>query len=94
MSDDPRDYKVIQNGFKSLLTAAKNKAKGIDQSVPESVAKERMDICKSCPHFNPTLGNCMICKCFLSVKTKLKQESCPIGQWKACETCGKSVSEK
>lgn len=70
----------IKSGMKSLFKIAENKAKGIDQSVPEAVAKERLSICKSCPHFTKT-RQCGICKCFMDAKVKYRQEKCDAGKW-------------
>lgn len=74
-------YNVLKNGAKSLFTIAKNAALGIDQSVPEEVAKERLDICMQCPNRVKATGTCDICKCYLKYKTKVKQEKCPIDKW-------------
>ena len=44
--------------------------------------KERMEICKACPHLN-SLRMCGKCGCFMPAKTKLAWASCPIGKWEA-----------
>lgn len=46
-----------------------------------SVAKERYSICKQCPIRNPKLNTCTICGCYMPIKTKLKDASCPAGEW-------------
>jgi hypothetical protein len=74
--EDKKKYNVLKNGAKSLFTIAKNAAKGIDQSVPEEVAKFRLDICQKCPNFTKT-RQCGICFCFCDAKCKIRQESCP-----------------
>lgn len=71
----------IKSGAKSLFTIAKNAAKGVDQSVPEEVAKERLEICNNCPKMIKLTGNCAECGCFLSAKCKFRQEKCPLGKW-------------
>jgi len=50
------------------------------KKVETDVSKERMAICRNCPELLPT-GNCKICKCFMSIKTKLPNASCPLGKW-------------
>ena len=36
----------------------------------------RMDICRACEHFQPTLAQCGICGCFLEAKTRLVNYHC------------------
>jgi hypothetical protein len=44
--------------------------------VPDNIYKERISICKSCKHYLSILGNCGICKCFMSVKARLAPMEC------------------
>lgn len=74
----------LKNGAKSLFTIAKNKAKGIDQSVPQEVADNRLKICNACENLNK-IRQCTQCLCFVDLKTKIKQEACPIGKWSKWE---------
>jgi hypothetical protein len=39
---------------------------------------ERLNICKSC---NGGKMTCPICNCFVELKTRVKDEVCPIGKW-------------
>lgn len=71
----------LKSGAKSLFTIAKNAAKGVDQSVPEEVAKERLEICNNCPKMIKLTGNCKSCGCFVKYKTKVRQEHCPLYKW-------------
>jgi hypothetical protein len=41
----------------------------------------RMNICKSCEYLFKMTNTCKKCGCFMSVKTRLKTSSCPIGKW-------------
>lgn len=70
----------LKSGAKSLFTIAKNKVKGIDQSVPEEVQKERISICEACPNFTKT-RRCGICGCWMDAKTRYRQEKCDDGRW-------------
>jgi len=36
----------------------------------------RMEICKACEHFKPTLTQCGLCGCFLEAKTRLVAFHC------------------
>lgn len=55
----------------------------------------RMDICKICPEHQA--GRCQACGCFVSVKSWMPEEHCPLGKWpgdtkpssKRCGHCGK-----
>jgi hypothetical protein len=78
--EDKKKYNILKNGAKSIFTIAKNAAKGIDQSVPEEVAKSRLETCQKCPDLLST-GNCKRCGCFVKFKTKVRQEECPIQKW-------------
>jgi hypothetical protein len=42
-------------------------------------ARERLDICKSCPKLKANL--CQECGCFMPLKTKLKHAECPLSKW-------------
>lgn len=71
----------FKSGAKSLFKIAENKVKGVDQSVPKHIAESRLATCLKCPkYFEPT-GQCKECLCFLNFKTKIAQESCPLGKW-------------
>lgn len=74
----------LKSGAKSLFTIAMNAAKGIDQSVPEEVAKSRLDTCNGCDKLLST-GNCSVCFCYVKFKTKVRQEKCPLGKWDSWE---------
>jgi hypothetical protein len=49
--------------------------------VTKDMAKERMDICSSCEHFNSLIKVCTKCGCNMVLKTKLPNASCPVGKW-------------
>ena len=70
----------LKSGFKSLFNVAKNIAAGNDQSVTEEVRNDRISLCNGCPKLMVT-RQCSECLCFVDLKTKLKQESCPLKKW-------------
>jgi len=43
--------------------------------------QRRYTICKECPHLRKITKTCTKCNCFMPLKTKLKEVSCPIGKW-------------
>ena len=47
----------------------------------EDLAKNRLDICRSCEHFIKLSNQCKKCGCFMNLKSKLKDATCPIGKW-------------
>ncbi len=51
------------------------------ERVTEDVAEERYSICLGCPELLKLTKQCKKCGCFMSVKTRLKNASCPIGKW-------------
>lgn len=48
--------------------------------VSEAEKNRRMDICKSCEHFQGTLSQCGICGCFLEAKTRLVGFHCALDE--------------
>lgn len=43
--------------------------------------QQRMDVCKICPEFKPSTGQCKQCGCFMRAKVLLPMQACPIGKW-------------
>lgn len=48
---------------------------------PKLVADKRFKICKECEHYRKWLKQCKLCSCFMPLKTKLDNASCPAGKW-------------
>jgi len=65
----------------SAASAAAKFAVGGGKSVTADVQKERMATCHTCKKFEPVLARCGACGCFLSLKTWLPKEKCPLGKW-------------
>lgn len=54
-------------------------------SIEES--QKRLELCKSCENYIPSITMCSICHCIMPLKTKIADLSCPIGKWdRASET--------
>jgi hypothetical protein len=47
----------------------------------EELSKSRMDICNECPSLIQLTKMCKECGCFMLMKTKLKEATCPLGKW-------------
>jgi hypothetical protein len=51
------------------------------QYAEESVAKDRLSICESCPELIKLTSQCKQCGCFMKLKTKLLKATCPLEKW-------------
>ncbi len=49
--------------------------------VDSSISSARYDICKRCPELFDLTKQCKKCGCFMALKTKLAEATCPIGKW-------------
>jgi len=58
--------------------------KNLEKVMP-AVQKERMDICNSCPFLISATKQCKLCGCFMPLKTKLPNASCPEDKWGTIE---------
>lgn len=47
----------------------------------EELAHKRMEQCLSCEHLIQLTKQCKKCGCFMPLKTKLEDATCPIGKW-------------
>jgi hypothetical protein len=47
----------------------------------KQLVEERLSICRDCEFFNSLTVGCNKCGCFLRMKTKLHNATCPIGRW-------------
>lgn len=46
------------------------------------IYKERLDICRSCEHYERRVSTCKQCGCFMLFKCKIANLRCPIDKWK------------
>lgn len=49
--------------------------------VSEKISGDRYDLCLSCPELIKMTKQCKQCGCFMALKTKLLEATCPIGKW-------------
>ena len=66
--------KIVFFGIKDIIRIKKTNNK-------KYTAKERIEMCESCEDFKPGTRQCGICWCFMDIKTKMKNKSCPKGKW-------------
>jgi hypothetical protein len=49
--------------------------------VDRELAQSRFDFCKSCEHFFNSTSSCKKCGCFMKLKVKIPNSTCPVGKW-------------
>jgi hypothetical protein len=47
----------------------------------EEEAEHRLSICSQCPELIKATSQCKQCGCFMKMKVKLKEASCPLLKW-------------
>lgn len=47
----------------------------------EELANKRYEICQQCPELVDLTKQCKQCGCFMPLKTKLEDASCPLNKW-------------
>ena len=52
-----------------------------EPKVSDEVATARLTACNDCPHLIKLTQQCKKCGCFMHLKVKLAEASCPIGTW-------------
>lgn len=77
----PNMPKMFNNIKNSIVNNAKSVAQGNPLKISDEEAKNRLNICKTCPFFNSLNERCTKCGCYMSVKTYLRAEKCPVGKW-------------
>jgi len=56
-----------------------------EAKVSEEVLEERLSICSGCPQFIKATKQCKKCGCFMKIKAKLENATCPLGKWSELE---------
>jgi hypothetical protein len=49
--------------------------------VDEELSNFRYLTCRSCPELIKLTTQCKKCGCFMKIKTKIENATCPIGKW-------------
>jgi hypothetical protein len=47
----------------------------------DKLAESRYDTCLSCPELIKLTKTCKQCGCFMALKTKLQNATCPLNKW-------------
>jgi hypothetical protein len=56
-----------------------------ESKVSENVLNKRLDVCYICPQFIKATKQCKKCGCFMSLKAKLENATCPLNKWPELE---------
>ena len=77
----PSPLKMAQNLGGSVVRNIHSVAQGNPLKVEPATAQARLNICKGCSFFDKAQERCIKCGCAMAVKTYLKAEKCPVGNW-------------
>lgn len=67
----------LQNGASVKPTDMLNRANYTDAVS----ANARLEICEACPSLLKLTHQCKECGCFMKLKVKLAEATCPLGKW-------------
>jgi len=80
--DDYPDFWEQIEGFKKFAESVNQGAKeGKGVLVPEEVSKLRLEECGRCDYYDKQQNRCRKCGCYMKVKVKFVNTSCPVGKW-------------
>ena len=80
--DDYPDFWEQIEGFKKFAESVDQGAKeGKGILVPEEVSKLRLEECGRCDYYDKQQNRCRKCGCYMKVKVKFVNTSCPVGKW-------------
>ena len=80
--DDYPDFWEQIEGFKKFAESVDQGAKeGKGILVPEEVSKLRLEECGRCDYYDKQQNRCKKCGCYMKVKVKFVNTSCPVGKW-------------
>ena len=68
VSEPVNDIKIIDGATNFYINKSKH-------------SQERLDICKACPELIGPLNNCLQCGCFMNIKVRIYESTCPLGKW-------------
>jgi len=77
----PNTGQMVRNFGQSVTRNLVSVSRGNELRVDEVEADKRLDICKGCEFFDSLSQRCSKCGCYLTVKTYLKAEHCPVNKW-------------
>jgi hypothetical protein len=76
------DYPSLAQQAKNLASFATQVATSNQPLfVSDEVKQQRLNICKSCEHYDASQIRCKSCGCFLLTKASFSLDSCPLKKW-------------
>jgi hypothetical protein len=81
MSDSKSPWQLWKESIKKGEPQVWDAVLGTAEEAPAEVAEARYAICKACPELINLTKQCKKCGCFMAMKTKLNNVTCPIGKW-------------
>jgi len=72
----------LSKAFSAIERAARARYLGQEVLVPASKRTARLKACAACPELDRD-GQCRVCTCFVSAKSRLATETCPLKKWPA-----------
>lgn len=75
----PPKSNQITNFVLSVANAVANAIKTGKVVAPKEVIAKRIGICQNCRYLS--VNRCSICGCFVSIKTGVDGEKCPLNHW-------------
>jgi len=73
--------RTLPNAFKALGRVVRTFFKGAPTFVSAEEDLHRTTICHACHRYVQDSDQCLECTCFVSTKTLLTSESCPLKKW-------------
>lgn len=73
-------YQIWKENNPSHPVVARQHANVVAPQVEEEVRNERLSICNACDYLDST-KHCNLCGCFMEMKTKFVEASCPAEKW-------------
>jgi hypothetical protein len=52
-----------------------------DHRVDTELSLKRYSVCEGCPSLIKVTKQCKECGCFMKIKTKIDNATCPLGKW-------------
>ena len=78
MSDDLNPWQRYKN---NLGNSRPWHALEEENYIDKKISEERYSTCLSCPELISLTKQCRMCGCFMPIKTKIYNASCPLGKW-------------
>ena len=75
---------MILDFFRTMFLSIKRLLMSDSVLASESIAYDRINVCKKCVYLSGTnIVNykCKLCKCYLNYKSKFSASECPAGYW-------------